>query len=299
VASGAGGEGGLAPQGGSAPDGGSLASGAGGEGGSTSEGGTTASGGSTDAGGSTAAAGSTASGGTTADPDLVLWYKFDETSGTSASDSSGNDRTGSLVVLGTGSAAFSTTHQVGTGSVNLTSTSATNGAYITVPSSLSDMGATTEITLACWVNVPSVASWSRVFDFGNTSTTGYLFLTVQEGVTTPYAPRFAITQTDRLAEQIINMTTPTGLSAGVWHHFAVVLAAGATYTGTLYLDGAAAGSNAAMTLRPSDLGATAQNWLGRSQFTTADPLFSGMLDDFRIYKRALTASEIGALYAGR
>ena len=90
------------------------------------------------------------------------------------------------------------------------------------------------------------------------------------------------------------MTTPAALSTGAWHHLAVVLGAGATYTGTLYIDKVAVGTNAAMTLRPSNLGNTANNFIGRSAFA-ADPYFDGYIDDFRIYKRALTAAEITAL----
>jgi hypothetical protein len=57
-----------------------------------------------------------------------------------------------------------------------------------------------------------------------------------------------------------------------------------------------------MTLHAVDLGATGNNWLGRSQFAAAsanNPLFNGQLDDFRAYKRALSNVEISALFAGR
>jgi hypothetical protein len=43
-----------------------------------------------------------------------------------------------------------------------------------------------------------------------------------------------------------------------------------------------------------DVGTTTLNWLGRSLFA-ADPLFNGSIDDFRIYQRALSATEISAL----
>ena len=59
----------------------------------------------------------------------------------------------------------------------------------------------------------------------------------------------------------------------------------------LYVDGQQVGSNTAMTIKPSDLGVTTQNWIGRSQFTT-DPYLNGMVQDFRIYNRALAASNI-------
>ena len=230
------------------------------------------------------------------DPSVVLWYKMDETSGTTAADSSGNGRNGTVTIAGTGTAAFSTNHQVGTGALNLTSANNTNGAYVVVPASLNAMGATTAITIATWVNITTDRAWARVFDFNNSSTTGYMFLTTYQNQATPNSVRFAITMTNNMGEQVIS--GPARLSTGVWHHIAVVLGAGATYTGTLYVDGASVGTNMAMTLRPSNLGNTANNSIGRSAFT-ADPYLSGLVDDFRVYNRALTGAEITALYAIR
>ena len=62
--------------------------------------------------------------GGTIDVALVAWYQMDETSGTTAADSSGHGRTAALMAMNGGTAAFSTTHKVGTGALNLTSTSA-------------------------------------------------------------------------------------------------------------------------------------------------------------------------------
>jgi hypothetical protein len=228
------------------------------------------------------------------DAALVAWYQLDDVSGTTAVDSSGHARNATLSAIGGGAAAFSTTHQVGTGSVNLTSSGQGVGGLITVPASLNAMGATTAITVACWVNVRSQRAWERIFDFGNSQTTGYMFLTTQQAATAPNSVRFAISTAGNAAEEVINMTTPATLSTGVWHHVAVTLAAGAPYTGTLYIDKAVAGTNTGMTLRPSNLGNTPNNWIGRSQFAV-DPFFDGFIDDFRIYSRALSAPEIAAL----
>ena len=52
------------------------------------------------------------------------------------------------------------------------------------------------------------------------------------------------------------------------------------------------------TYLPKDLGKTTQNWLGRSQFT-ADGYFGGMLDEVRIYNRALTTGEVRYLAGDR
>ncbi len=50
----------------------------------------------------------------------------------------------------------------------------------------------------------------------------------------------------------------------------------------------------AETTARADLGATANDWIGRSEFTK-DPFFDGAVDEFRIYDRALSPEEIQAL----
>ncbi len=229
------------------------------------------------------------------DTDLVLWYKFDETVGMLA-DSSGNGLVGTPIGIGTGgSATFSTMNRVPPGSLNLTSTSSMVGGYVVVPASLNAMGATTAITISAWIQVRTARAWQRVFDFGNGSsaTSTYACLTTHQALSAPNSPQFEITTAGNTVRQFISMTTPAALAAG-WHHLAVVLGPGTTYTGTLYIDKVSVGTNTAMTIRPSTLGATTQNWIGRSQYAN-DPLFDGFIDDFRIYKRALTGAEIVAL----
>jgi hypothetical protein len=78
-----------------------------------------------------------------------------------------------------------------------------------------------------------------------------------------------------------------------WTHLAVTLAG---TTGTLYVDGVPAATNADMTLRPADLGVTGNNWIGRSQY--ADPFLNATVDDFQIYDRALGPAEVQRLASG-
>jgi hypothetical protein len=140
-------------------------------------------------------------------------------------------------------------------------------------------------TIEAWVELNSTANWNRIFDFGN-STTTYMFLTPQNGSTSKL--RFAITTGGGGGEQQINGLS--ALSAGVWSHVAVTLSGN---TGILYVNGVAVGTNSAMTLKPSSLGSTANNYIGRSQYS-ADPYLNGVIDEFRIYSVALSASEIAA-----
>ena len=70
---------------------------------------------------------------------------------------------------------------------------------------------------------------------------------------------------------------------------AVVLTPG---TGILYLDGSPVGTNSSMTLTPASLGATPNNYLGKSQ--NSDSYFDGSVNEFRVYNAALSAQEITA-----
>ncbi|HMP84871.1 MAG TPA: LamG domain-containing protein, partial [Verrucomicrobiota bacterium] len=92
-------------------------------------------------------------------------------------------------------------------------------------------------------------------------------------------------------EQRIN--TDATLSANVWYHVAVTLNGN---TGILYLNGVQVGITNNMTLRPSSLGNTVNNYLGRSQYA-GDAYLNSTFDEFRIYSVALSASEIAAPYA--
>ena len=49
-------------------------------------------------------------------------------------------------------------------------------------------------------------------------------------------------------------------------------------------------------MRLSTVGSTGLSYLGRSQYAN-DPFLAGQLDDFRVYSRALSATEIRALAA--
>ncbi|HXM54209.1 MAG TPA: LamG domain-containing protein [Candidatus Dormibacteraeota bacterium] len=204
----------------------------------------------------------------------VTLYHFDETSGTTAADASGGGRTATLVNGATFAAG-----RVG----NAVSLSGTN-QHVAMPTGV--VGGLNDFTIATWVNETSTSAWRRVFDFG-TGTTANMFLTPQSGSGTI---RFAITTSGAGGEQRIDGTS--ALSTGAWHHVAVTLSGG---VGILYVDGVEVGRNSAMTLKPSSLGSTTQNWIGRSQYT-ADPFLAGKVDEFRIYNRALSAAEVQALF---
>jgi DUF1680 family protein len=204
-------------------------------------------------------------------PEFIAWYKFDETGGTSAADSTGNGKTGSL---------SGTTAWVPGRTGNAVDLNGTNG-FVALPAGI--LAGATACTVATWVRIDTLATWSRVFDFGS-STSVNLFLTPRSSSGTA---RFAITNSGAGGEQRINV--PSALPAGTWTHVAVTLNGS---VGVLYVNGAEVARNSALTLTPASLGSTTQNRIGRSQY--ADPYLDGAVDGLRLYSRALAASEIAA-----
>ena len=221
-------------------------------------------------------------------PQLIAYYKFNESSGTSVVDASGNGQTATL-----NGATWTTGHS--NNAVNLSGSS----QYVTLPNNLTT-NLTGDFTIATWVYLNAATMWTRIFDFGvgNVPSSGapstpvrYMFLTswgASGGV------RFSITTGGGGAEQQVNGAN--ALPASGWHHVAVTLAG---TTCSIYVDGALSGSGT-ITITPSQLGSTTQNWLGRSQFSNwpnNDSYLNGRLDDFRIYSGALNAAQVTALAA--
>ena len=205
--------------------------------------------------------------------EIFGWWKFDATSGTTATDSGYGGNPGTLQ-----SGATWVTGVI-SNAVHLDGT--TNG-YASLPSGL--VSALNDFTISTWVKVDANATWARVFDFGSGTGT-YMFLSPASG---GGSVRYAITTSGGGGEQQLNRAG--NLSTGVWHHLAVTLAGS---TGVLYVDGVPANTNLSMTLNPSSLGSTTQNYIGKSQFS--DPNLTGSVDDLRIYSRALNATEVAAL----
>jgi hypothetical protein len=144
-----------------------------------------------------------------------------------------------------------------------------------------------DLTIATWVNWDGAQHWARIFDFGSGTGT-FMFLTPDAGGEAD-GLRFDIVDGSGGAQQVVSpQPLPTG-----WQHVAVTMDGD---TATVWLNGEPLASNDGVTLNPSDLGDTSQNWIGNSQFG-ADPLLHATVDEFQIYDRALNQGEIASLMA--
>jgi concanavalin A-like lectin/glucanase superfamily protein len=207
------------------------------------------------------------------DAGLVALYQFGESSGTLSADGSGNGETATMV-----GATFSAGVQGNAATMDGTS------QYVALAPGI--VNGLSDFSVCAWVNLNApVAQHEHIFDFG-TGSNDYMFLTPNAGTG---VLQFAISTGGVNTEQMLNGTAP--LPSGTWQHICVTLSHS---TGVLYVGGAPVDTNAAMTLNPSSLGAVTQDWLGRSRF--ADPFFSGKIDQFRIYNRALSAAEVLQLF---
>jgi hypothetical protein len=225
-------------------------------------------------------------------PRLQAHYRFDSSSGTTATDSSGNGLNGTLL-----NGASWTAGNLGN-AVNL------NGAskqYVSLPAGVTNL---TDFTISTWVNLNTVDTFARIFDFGM-DTERYMFLTPKNG---GGKVAFVMTQGSARAEK--RLIGPAALGTG-WQHVAVTVAgASSTVAGqntggvaTLYVNGVAVATDntwfhVPSLIRNGEAAGAARNWIGRSQFSEphwADPYLNGKVDDFRIYAGALTPQGVVAI----
>ena len=198
---------------------------------------------------------------------LVAAYSFDAGAGTSAVDSSGNGNTGTLA-----NATWASGGKYG----SALSFNGTN-AWVTVNSSTS-LALTNGMTVEAWVNPTTLGNAYRTVVFREQpGSEVYSLYANQSG--NPQAP---------LGEVYVNgfkdASASTGLATGSWAHLAE------TYDGSsvrLYVNGTLVSTTAA----PGSLASsTAPLRIGGNNIW--GEYFSGLIDEVRVYNRALSAAEI-------
>jgi len=197
---------------------------------------------------------------------LVGHWKFDETSGTSASDSSGNNNTGTLINSPTW-----TTGKIGN------AVSIGGSSYVSVNSTL-DVAAL-PFSLSLWVNPTNFNDYGTLIGKRTTySTSGMRFnLDLNQGNGSILF---------QSASSNLNFTYVPSLNQ--WTLLTVVARSGTT---DLYVNGAFNQTLGGFIL---GTGSTAQVRMGNA--ADGPDQYVGSLDDARIYTRALTSADISALY---
>ncbi|MEJ0002129.1 MAG: LamG-like jellyroll fold domain-containing protein [bacterium] len=145
------------------------------------------------------------------------------------------------------------------------------------------------ITITFWAKPTAVQAWSRVFDFGNGFSTDNILL-AQDG-TSGHVTFFTYYDTSGA----VSVTDESGFALNEWHYY--TLTADTEGTLKIYRDGVLDAEEPESGHTLDDIVRT-NNFLGKSDLD-GDPFYKGYLDDMRIYNRALGASEVTNLSAGR
>ena len=215
---------------------------------------------------------------------LKVWYKFDETSGTTARDSSGNGNHATLM----DGAGWSVVSSQGMG-LNLD-----NGAgqtkHVDVPLAVMQ-GVSGDFTVSTWIRFKGNSDgsgnvYSRVFDFGYPPSPGSANVMLLCAPTLQFQMNAASGITPASAYQPVN-----GANLDKWMYVTVVRSGN---TSTVYVDGisrASGSQNSTTDRNRTDL----KFYIGKSTWTQDTAYPNMMLRDFRIYSRALTVDEINEL----
>ncbi|MGC3992014.1 MAG: carbohydrate-binding protein [Chthoniobacteraceae bacterium] len=210
----------------------------------------------------------------------VTNLRFDDGSGSTATDSTGHGWNGTLV--------NSPTWLLGSdakinGALNFRSG---NHSYVTLPSGIvSGLG---DFTISFWVNFASVATGMHVFDFSTGTSQNSMYFTPR---TSAAVMRFGLCINGNL--QVVEAPSNVQFTTGAWTHVAVTLSGNTAF---LYLNGQLVGSNTSFTNRPSGLGSTTANYLGKSASST-DPFLDAALDEFQLYDSGFPSDQVALLAA--
>ena len=150
--------------------------------------------------------------------------------------------------------------------------------YVQVPPFV--LGGT--FTVSAWVYANNVgANWQRLFDFGNGAGSDNILVTLTSSQMRLYIRQGATDQ---------GLSTSEAFPQKQWVH--VTITHDGTGTGNIYWNGALKASGA---IHPPLYTERANQYIGKSNWN--DPYFNGVLDEFRIYNRELSRSEIDVLAA--
>jgi hypothetical protein len=203
------------------------------------------------------------------------YWRFDDSSGTAAKDSSDHHLATSLA-----NGAAWTTGRLG-GAIGFGGGSAgENGPHVVIAGNPL-AACTNAFTISMWIRINMDVPNSRVFDFG-TAGTHDIYLAPNDGTGMHFGMKSPAGTFDLVT------SAPPIQADSTWHHVAVTMDAGNTVV--LFVDGMPVKTQPSPSVRPADFANLAEAYLARSR--GQDPYFNGAIDELRIGCRAFTPDEI-------
>lgn len=205
---------------------------------------------------------------------LVGWWKLDEGSGVTTSDSSGQGNTGTL----TNGPTWVSGKRNGGISFDA------SDDYIALPAQLIAIGNT--FTFTAWIYF-SGSLTTRYTVFGQENAVNAFMFEVGQGPASAGSGRVGSLYTGQVDVESVSGT----LTQNVWTHIAYIKN-GAGATSSIYVNGVSVSLTNHVGLTYSN--SSGAKAIGRR--AAASQLFSGSIDDVRLYNRVLTETEIKAIY---
>lgn len=226
----------------------------------------------------------------TAADSLAAYWKFDEASGTSAADSSGDGKTGTLVNAPTVSTDVPT---LSFGSIRSLSFNGTD-EYVSMTSPRTAGNAA--FTYSLWFKTTdSTNAYRTMFGEGNSgsdSQTFHIQMPSDADGTCTVDDSIKVYMNDNSAGNAV-LCSGAAYNDGSWHN--VVLTSNGSNSHVLYVDGTQVDADT------TSIGTTTFNSaaIGALRNSTFSQFFPGNIDDVRVYTRVLSAGEIADIAAGR
>ena len=227
------------------------------------------------------------SGGIVKESDLVAWWKFDETEGTTAADSSGSNHPGTLQNMTNANwvaGKFGNALHFNTSNVSLGSNNA-SGQWVDA----GDWSTGGAFSVSSWVKLTQFNAWQRVIDFGNGADVDNILL-AQIG----WDDRARWDLKDTAAGNE-SMDSDWGYwVTGQWIHAVGTVDSSGNNSSTmkLYSNGVLLGTRSGST--PPQVKNRTRQYIGRSNWN--DRYLIGYLDDLRLYEAELSAEDVGNIY---
>ena len=218
--------------------------------------------------------------------DVDVHYEFEEGEGATAANT-GTDGSFGAASL-TGSTGWSDDGVFG-GALDLSGGS--NANAVDLPDNL--LQGEDAFTTSFWARPDAKGDWIGMFHIGDGLEGAGSFFQLQMQTQAQGNTGLAATFKAKGAplQERIYATPSQDVAAGEWNHVAFTRDGS---TGTLYLNGEEVASRDDLTIDMTDVGPTANNWLGRNGFP--DPAYDGLMDDVRVYTSALSGDDVARLY---
>lgn len=152
-----------------------------------------------------------------------------------------------------------------------------NEGFIELPKDI--LNTCERFTAMCWIKPQEIKMWQRIFDFGPRHDQNFFF--TLKGAAE--APMLSLHN-----GPLERFGSAKQLEEGKWQHLAVTVDGNQA---SILVNGEVVASSQTITVKPNSIvGEQTKNYIGKSRHD--DPLFEGVMSDFRLYNQALKAEEI-------